>query len=188
MKGTDAVLWLVAILTLLTSTICSAFQFEERVDASMGQISTMLADDVLSTETYTAHPNTHLLSINALRYTVMDLMTSIRHTLINKYARPQHAMTTQQAHLIKMFDLRFTDIPLPNVFILPHLEKLEFQLGEMKWHLSTARSHLKPGWLNIRADHSAMLITCARIVKDYVERYNSIRLLGEAPPPYSLVN
>ena len=176
------VLWLLVIFTMVTSVFCIS-TFEDSVDASIIQVSSMLAEDVLSTETYRVHPNIHLLGINTLRYSILDLTNSIRDILIKKYARPQHPMTTQQAYLIKLFELHFSDLPLPNIFTKSYIERLELQLSEMKWHLSTAQSHLKPGWLNIRADHSTMLITCARIVKGYVERYNSIRLLGEAPPP-----
>ena len=175
--------WLLTIIGTLTLVSCIS-QFEDNVDDSINRVSSLLADDALSTETYKVHPAVHLLDINSLRYSVMGLTTSIRETLIKKYARPQHLMTTQQAYLIKLFELKFSDLPLPNVFTVPYLQRLEAQLREMKWQLSTAQSHLKPGWLNIRTDYSAMLITCIRIVKDYVERYNSIRLLGDAPPPY----
>lgn len=177
-------LWLFIVLyAMMTTSVLCFSQFEDSVDASTVRVSALLADDALFTESYKVHPNTHLLRINALRYSVLDLTTSIRDTLIRKYAGLQHPMTAQQKNLIKLFDLQFTDIPLPNVFTMSHLEKLETQLSEMKWQLSTARSHLKVGWFRVRTDYSAMLITCARIVNDYVTRYNSIRLLGDTPPP-----
>ena len=169
----------------LMTTVRSIPQFEEKVDASVTRVSAMLADDALSAETYKIHPSIHLLRINTLRNAIMDASTFIRHTLIQKYARREHELTPEQAHLIELFNLKFEDIPLPNIFTTPHLTSLETQLSEIKWQLKHTRSHLKPGWLNVRADHSGMLKTCARIVKDYVERYNSIRFLGATPPMVS---
>ena len=175
------IFWVLLFLTMMTTVRCFS-QFEDSVDASITRVSDMISNDALNAETYIVHPSIRLLSLNTLRNTIMEASTFIRHTLIQKYAKREHEMTSEQAHLIELFNLKFEDIPLPNVFTATHLTNLEDQLSEIKWHLKLTRSHLKPGWLNIRADKSGMLKTCARIVKNYVEKYNSIRLLGVTPP------